>query len=115
MSQPAKDYQPSTWQVLNLPIEELRRLETEGPKPKPFIRTIDTAKLTADSQLALISICGHPICRVMTETMRTTHCTCGWRTRLYSRKFGAGTDHAYRVQRHLAQAADAIRPRVDTP
>ena len=178
MSQPLKAYRLSTWEVLHLPAEELRRLEIEGRKPKPIVPAIDLSTITADSQLALISISGHPICRVMTEKMRqstlrfnvhdfavlrdlrlaerahrggwhvltetgkhyapivaqriaietgihtiyssgrnihyrTSHCTCGWSTRLYTDRFGAGTDHEHRVARHLAQAADAMRPRVE--
>lgn len=178
MSQPAKAYRISTWELLHLPAEELRRLEREGRKPKPIVPTIDISKITAASQLALISISGHPICDVMTRQMRsstarfnvhdfavlrdldlaqrahrggwhrltdagkhyapivaqriaieagihaiystgrnihyrTTHCTCGWSTRLYSTRFSAGTDHEHRVIRHLAQVADAMRPRVE--
>lgn len=176
MNQPA--HRLTTWQVLNLPAEELRRLEREGPKPKHIPATIDLTKITADSQLALISISGHPACRVMTEKMRqstlrfnvydfailrdlglaerapgarwhnltpdgrhyapivaqriaieagihaiyssgsnihyrTTHCVCGWSTRLYSRRFNESVNHEDRVSRHLAEAADAIRPRVE--
>lgn len=178
MSQPAKAYRLSTWQVLNLPAEELHRLEAEGPRPAHIPATIDVSKLTADSQLALISISGHPACQVMTKRMRqstlrfnvydfavlqdlrlaerapgarwhtltpdgrhyapivaqriaietgihaiyctgsninyrTSHCTCGWSTRLYSRKFNESVNHEARIARHLAEAADAIRPRVE--
>jgi hypothetical protein len=178
MSQPARAYRLSTWQVLNLPAEELQRLEREGPKPKHIPAPVDLTKITADSKLALISISGHPICQVMTKRMRqstlrfnvhdfailrdlglaerahrggwhvltddgrhyapivardiaieagihaiystghninyrTTHCVCGWSTRLYSRKFNESVNHEGRVARHLAEAADAMRPRVE--
>lgn len=175
MSQPAKAYRLSTWQVLNLPAEELRRLETEGPKPAHIPARIDIRTIPPASQFAMISISGHPLCVAMTTKLRastarfnvhdfavlrqlglvqrieglhrhrltddgkayahqvaiqiaqemgvheiwssgsnnyfrTTHCTCGWSTRLYSRRFDAGTDHSERIARHLSEAAQATRP-----
>lgn len=183
MSQSASAHRftPTTWEVLNLPVDKLHAIETEGRKPAHVpAKEIDLTKITSDSKLALISISGHPICRVMTEKMRqstlrfnlydfamlrdlglaerapgarwhnltddgryyapivarqiaietgihaiyssgtnihyrTTHCTCGWSTRLYSRKFSESVNHEGRVARHLAEVADAMRPRVDTP
>jgi hypothetical protein len=173
MSEPAKSvYEPNSWQLLHLPAETLSRLRREGPKQKPDTAGIDTAALPAASQLALISISGHPLCRIVTARMRastirfnasdfdclralhlaergegdrwhrltdagkacaigtarrialelglhetwatgsihhhTVHCTCGWSTRLYSRKTSAYGDHAERVTRHLAEAAKAV-------
>lgn len=40
----------------------------------------------------------------------TVFCTCGWSTRLYSGKGSAARDHNFRIERHLAEAAGAIRP-----
>lgn len=77
MSQPAKAYRLSTWEVLHLPAEELRRLEIEGRKPKPIVPTIDLSTITADSQLALISISGHPICSPNASTSKGTSSTSG--------------------------------------
>lgn len=40
---------------------------------------------------------------------RTTYCTCGWTTRLYSQRYDAGHEYRDRVARHLAEASGATR------
>lgn len=70
MSHPARNHTPTQWQLTHLPAEEIRRIETEGQKPKHVPANIDLKKITADSKLALISISGHAVCRIMTEKMR---------------------------------------------
>lgn len=72
MPQSAKAYQPTTWEFLNLPIDKLRAIETEGRKPKHIPRQIDIRTIPPASQAALISISDHELCQVMTTKLKAS-------------------------------------------
>lgn len=74
MSVSAKAYQftPTTWEVLNLPAEKLRAIETQGRTPRHIPRSIDIRTIPPAAQAALISISGHPLCITMTRKLRAS-------------------------------------------